>query len=332
MGMMTAMRALIDNGQYFDRIMYFYRMFSYDRAYNGLDILIEPAKISRISTQSIDGLLCALRQYGRQGEKSFLIATHGNPRGLPIRVRFGNVATLNADLMDALSNALSSSPRTWQEGRDFAMSYQDRAGGSRVFQNQQQLDNLLTLIQDIRQQRLEHLEFRGCNIGAGPALQALHRLLGAQITAAPTAKFLWARLSTARQRAISAERFARLVARLPPGRRTFSRAQCYGGSSPDNDIVVALGIGRDSIQLIARDGPSIKGWTQAYLQESTLFATGREPPGGGYRPGGYLPIIGFLTPNGRYPFVVPGDAFHYTDYLAHVMEPPRWAALQASLP
>lgn len=319
---MTEMRALIDSRQYFDRIMYCYRMFSHDRAYNGDDILIEPARITRFSTQSIAGLLEKLIQYGQVGERSFLIATHGNQNGLPIRIRPNNAATLNSDIMDALGRALGTTPATRQAGRDYAMSYQ--ADGLPVFGNEQHLDTLLELIRRVRQLRLERLEFRGCNIGAGPALAALHRLLGAQITAGPTVQFIWTRLSTANVRTINAQRFADQLARLPPDRRTFNRVDCYGGSSPDNDIVVALGIDGETIQLIARDRAVLKGWTQAYLQLPTLFALGREPAGGGYRPGGYLPIVGLLTPSGRYPFVVPGDGFRYTEYLAYQMQPPQW--------
>ena len=75
---MVNMRALIDNRRYFDRIEYYYRMFSYDLTYYTEDILIEPRKITRISTRSIADLLRALVRYGRQGERQFLIATHGN--------------------------------------------------------------------------------------------------------------------------------------------------------------------------------------------------------------------------------------------------------------
>lgn len=319
---MIAMHALVDNQRYFDRIAQYYRMFSYDCAYNADGILIEPAKITRISTQSISSLLQALITFGQRGERSFLIATHGNPDGLPIRIRSSNAATMNSDIMDSLTQALDGNAVTSRTGRDFAMSYE--ANGARVFQSTQQLDDLLNLLRRVRGIRLERLEFRGCNIGAGRALRSLHRLFGAQITAGPTVQFIWARLSTASYRTISANQFAAQLARLPPERRTFSRVDCYRGSSPDNDSVVAIGIDRDSIQLIARSRDDIKGWTQAYLQQSILFAMGQEPPGGGYRPGGYLPIIGFRTANGRFPLVVPGDLFNYTAYLAYEMLPPQW--------
>jgi hypothetical protein len=316
------MYALVDDRRYFDRIAQYYRMFSFDCAYNAEGILIEPAKIARISTQSFSSLLQALIQFGQRGEKSFLIATHGNPLGLPIRIRTSNAATINSDMMDSLTRALDGDAGTRQAGRDFAMSY--AANGARVFQSTQQLDELLNLLRRVRGIRLERLEFRGCNIGAGSALRSIHRLLGAQITAGPTVQFIWTRLSTATYRSTSAVQFAEQLARLPPARRTFTRVDCYRGSSPDNDNVVAIGIDGETIRLIARSQDDIKGWTQAYLQQSILFAMGQEPPGGGYRPGGYLPIVGFLTPNGRFPFVVPGDIFNYTEYLTFEMQPPQW--------
>lgn len=321
---MVNMRALIDNRRYFNRIEYYYRMFSHDLTYYADNILIEPRKITRISTRSISRLLRALLQYGRQEEKHFLIATHGNPHGLPIRIRSNSAATLNSDIMDRLNEAITGNAPTRQAARQFAMSYQ--AGGTHVFQNEQQLDDLLGLIRSVQQLRLEHLEFRGCNIGAGPALRSLHRLLGARLTAGPTVQFMWIRLSTANQRASSEDQFARGLANLPPDRRTFTRVDCYRAGAPgdDNDNVVAFGIAGNAVQLIARSPDMIKGWTQAYLQQPTLFALNREPPGGGYRPGGYLPFVAFLTPNGRYPFVVPGDVFDYTEYLAYQMQPAQW--------
>jgi len=319
---MVAMRALIDDRQYFNRIEYYYQMFSHDRTYYNEDIEIEPSKISRISTTAISALLQALIQYGQRGEKSFIIATHGNPNGLPIRIRRQNAATLNADVMDALVEAMSSNPTVRTRGRDFAMTYQ--ANGATVFQNQQQLDEILNLSRSVRQLRLEHLEFRGCNIGAGPALRSLHQLLGSRVTAGPTVQFMWTRLSTASYRSIIADQFARQVARLPPERRTFTDVDCYRAGDLGNtgEDVLAIGLSGDTIQLVVRSRDMIKGWSQAYLQNNILFAVGREPAGGGYRPGGYLPFVGFLTPNGRYPFVVPGDSFEYTACLAYEMQLP----------
>ena len=316
---MVTMQALIDNRRYFDRIEYYYRMFSFDLTYYTDSILIEPRRINRISTRSISSLLQTLLQYGRQ-EKHFLIATHGNPNGLPIRIRAANAATMNSDFMDKLDEALGGSANA----RQYAMSYE--ANGARVFQNEQQLDDLLNLIRSVRQLRLEHLEFRGCNIGAGPALRSLHKLLGARLTAAPTVQFMWTRLATTSYRSISAGRFQRELQRLPPDRRTFTRIDCYSADTgtKGDEIVVAIGLAGNSIRLIARDTNIIKGWTQAYLQRSILFALGQEPPGGGYRPRGYLPFVGFLTPTGRHPFVVPGDLFDYTSCLAYEMQPPRW--------
>jgi len=322
---MIEMRALIDDRRSFDRIMYYYQMFSFDTSYNGDDILIQPSHITRVSTRSIVGLLRALALFGQRGEKNFVIATHGNPHGLPIRIRSSNGATMNSDFMASLTRAVSGNAATRRRGRDEAMSY--AAGGADVFGNERQLDELLELVQDVRQQRLGRLEFRGCNIGAGPALRSLHELLGAEITVGPTVQFIWARLSTAHIRTIDAARFEELVATMPPNRRRFTRVDCYRASTEANDDGVAIALDGDQIRLAARSPDMIKGWTQAYLQQPTLFALGREPPGGGYRAGHYLPFVGFSTTNGPLPFVVPGDAFAYSQYLASQMQPARWVPL-----
>jgi hypothetical protein len=136
--MSTNMRALIDSASYFNYVRDYYRMFSYDTDFSGGTILIEPAKIVRFSTQSIDGLLRELIRYGGVQERSFLIVTHGNQNGLPIRIDPANPATLQHTIMDALSDCLSDDPVARASGRQSAMLYQ--AGGHRVFANATELN------------------------------------------------------------------------------------------------------------------------------------------------------------------------------------------------
>jgi hypothetical protein len=64
-------------------------------------------------------------------------------------------------------------------------------------------------------------------------------------------------------------------------------------------------------------GPdAILGWTQSYLDPTLNWVFGRQPPGGGYRRRGELPIIGFWNPtNVEYPFVFAGDGPHYLEHL-----------------
>lgn len=325
---MINMRALVDGEHYFDRVAAFYRMFSGDVCYYGDNILIEPAKVTRVIYRSITDLLGVLRQFGHRGEKQFLIVSHGNPDGLPLRIVAANRATMNADFMDYLSDALAGRAA----GRRNAMAYADDSGRA-VFANEQRLDAFLDLVREVRQLQMEHLEFRGCNLGAGPALKAIHTLLGARLTAAPKVRFVWSQFPTVGIRG-TPDWLRRQIDTLPPDKRLFNRVDCLrAGSEParETENVLALAIsgfdgqGRPTgLQILALNSDIIKGFTQSYLQPVVDFAIGQQPPGGGYRPGGLLPIIGFHTPQGMKPFVLPGDGFEYTDQIAYEMAPPTW--------
>lgn len=322
---MISMRALIDARRSFDRVEAFYRMFSFDLTYYGDNIVIEPRRITRVQYSSIASMLNALIRFSRQGENRFLIISHGNPQGLPIRIVPNNAATMGAELMNRMSGALDGR----DSDREWAMSYADNSG-RHVFRDERQLDDLLDLIRNVRRQRIEHIEFRGCNIGAGPALQAVHRLFGSRLTAAPTVQFLWSRLSTAHVRG-TPQWLREHIAQMPAVRRQFNWIDCL--RSPQNiadneQAVFALAVARDGdnegFRLLALNSDVIKGWTQSYLQPLVLFAAGQEPAGGGYRRGGFLPLIGFSTPRDRhYPFVFPGDGSYYTNYLQYEIDGTR---------
>jgi hypothetical protein len=315
------MRALIAEDRYFDRVEAFYATFSHDLTASNETILVEPQKINRVSVRSIDGILDALINFGRRGEKDFLIATHGNPQGLPIPLRAGSPVTMNHDIMDDLAAALGGSAAK----RSALLSMVALGGGGQVFRNEGQLDALLAKLRAVRQQQIEHLEFRGCNIGAGPALRSVHRLLGARITDAPTVQFMWTSLSTAHIRTVSAAQFRADLRPLGPDRREFTASEIYrasAGADPD-EVMVAIGITATTIRIAARSRDMVLGFAQSYLQDPILFALDQRPPGGGYRPGGRLPMVAFKTTSGRLPFVLPGDGFGYTDFLARQIELPR---------
>jgi hypothetical protein len=326
---MISMRAIIDRRRGFDRTEHYYRMFSWDVSYNAENILIEPRKITRVAFRSIADLLRAILRYGRDGENRFLIVSHGNPEGLPIRIAAGNTATLNSNIMQDLSEALGGSAQARRNARENIMSYGDDHG-RRVFQNTGQMDELLGLIQDVRRMQIEHIEFRGCSIGAGPALRAVHRLLGSHLTAAPRVQFIWSRLRTAGVHG-TPQWLRERVSQMSPVRRQFTWVDCLrspGGSASANETVFALAVtgqGDDQgFQLNALNVDVIQGWSQSYLQPLVYFAGGQQPPGGGYRRGGFLPFIAFSTPNdAQYPFVFPGDGFRYTAQLAYEIGPPR---------
>lgn len=321
---MVEARALIDRSNYFNPVEAYYEQFSYDLTASNERIDVPPSKIHRIGVRSVQDLLDALVRFGRRGEKNFLIATHGNPNGLPLRLRSGNPVTFNADIMDDMARAIAGAG----SARSDLLDMQSLAG-QKVFQNAAQLDRILDAIRTIRGFQLGLLEFRGCNIGAGPALPALHRLFGAYLTDGPTVQFFWSNLSTSNIRTVSDAHFQTWLSALGPGRRVFTDIDCYragdlSGTATSGSAgvpAVALGVSGQNIRINARSRDMVKGFSQSYLQNPILFALGEEPAGGGYRPGGRLAITGFLTPTGPRPFVIVGDSFGYTDFIARQITP-----------
>ncbi len=166
--------------------------------------------------------------------------------------------------MNNLNNALEGNAG----GRRDAMSYADNSV-VRVFQNEHRLDELLGLIRDVRQLQIEHIEFRGCNIVAGPALSAVHHLLGARLTAAPRVRFICNLLSTAGVQD-TPDWLHNQISQLPPVRRLFTYVDCLRspeGSLPDTEVAFALAVtnqgNNQSFQLFASNTDVIQGWTQS---------------------------------------------------------------------
>ena len=91
---MVEMRALIAQDRYFDPVAQCYTTFSHDLTASNENIVIEPARIHRIAVQSIDGVLDALINFGRRGDKSFVIGTHGNPKATLIKSTASTLHTL----------------------------------------------------------------------------------------------------------------------------------------------------------------------------------------------------------------------------------------------
>ena len=321
---MVEMRALISRDGYFNPVEAYYNQFNHDRTASNEYIEVPPSMTTRVRLRSVSDLFAAIRRFGMRGEKSFIIGTHGNPNGLPIRIRQGNPVTLNAPIMQDMSRALAGSDRA----REDLLNMISLPGNSRVFRNAAELDSMLGDIRTIRGFRLDTLEFRGCNIGAGPALRALHKLLGARITDGPRVQFFWSTLPTAGIGNLNSRQFANRLSTMGPDRRVFTDTECYraGDLAPADDPhadtpAVVIGIQGQGIRLNARSRDVLAGFAQAYLQNPVLWVIGERPPGGGYRPGNRISIIGFLTPTGRLPFVIPGDGFTYTDFISREINP-----------
>jgi hypothetical protein len=65
--------------------------------------------------------------------------------------------------------------------------------GKKLFTKESQVDDLLSLIKDVRGGQIELIEFRCCNLGAGAGLKKIHKLFGSKITAAPKTKYVFLR-------------------------------------------------------------------------------------------------------------------------------------------
>ena len=221
----------------FENAARFYQMFSTDVSYYGAQILVEGKKISRVTMSSVVDLLNALKKQLLAGEKHFLIACHGSPEGLLIRAAPGHTTTLTDKILDRLLAAADDETGA----RDTLLGTTDKSG-KKLFTKESQVDDLLSLIKDVRGGQIELIEFRCCNLGAGAGLKKIHKLFGSKITAAPKTKYVFLRGTfggKAKLPKSEAQWNAQLkhnadqIGRLPPNRRTFtSRMSVVRGRPP----------------------------------------------------------------------------------------------------
>jgi hypothetical protein len=313
----TPFQAIID--QNLTTVLAYYRMYSTDNTWTGT-MSIGPAAITPVALMSFEELLRALRNQLRRGNKDFLIGSHGNPSGFPYPVVPGAATTANADLLDDLGKVIAGD----REKRRDVLRYRSSSNNALVFSSERQLDDFLGIVKEVRQLGIEHLEFRACNIGAGPALRAIHKFLGSQHTVAPKVYYIWSNIRTAGMHG-SSEYMRRQVGRLPPLRRVFSRDDCYMATSDTasgTDPAFLMGASQnaqgkaENAVVYALSTDAVFGFSQAYLEDWVYFAVGQRPAGGGYRRGGNLPITGFWTPTSiDFPFVFAGDGPKYLEQL-----------------
>jgi hypothetical protein len=316
----------------FDFAAKFYQMFSTDVSYYGDQILVEGKRISRVTMHSVADLLNALKMQLAVGEKQFLIACHGSPDGLLIKAAPGHATTLTGEMLDRLLDAVDNA----SGARGKLLGTTD-ALGKKLFTKESQVDDLLTLIKDVRAGRIELVEFRCCNLGAGAGLRKIHKLLGSRITAAPKVKYVWLEGTfggkakppkTSTQWDAQLKHNAKMIGNLPPNKRTFTRDNCAmpANSFADGSEVVAGisvtkegSLNRYDLTGYFQDWEAVKGWTQIFLENSYYYPFGRKPPGGGFSAGGKLYIIGFYAPGGALPFVFAGDGFRFTEQIGYEM-------------
>jgi hypothetical protein len=317
----------------FENAARFYQMFSTDVTYYGDQILVEGKKISRVTMSSVVDLLNALKKQLLAGEKHFLIACHGSPEGLLIRAAPGHTTTLTDKILDRLLAAADDETGA----RDTLLGTTDKSG-KKLFTKESQVDDLLSLIKDVRGGQIELIEFRCCNLGAGAGLKKIHKLFGSKITAAPKTKYVFLRGTfggKAKLPKSEAQWNAQLkhnadqIGRLPPNRRTFTRDNCnmpFISFADGTEVVAGLAvtkegdINRYDLTGYFQDWDAVKGWTQVYLENSFYYPFGRTPPGGGFSAHGTLYVIGFYTPDTPVrPFVFAGDGFGYTERIAYEM-------------
>ena len=180
---MIDIRALIMSPA-FENAARFYQMFSTDVTYYGDQILVEGKKISRVTMSSVVDLLNALKKQLLAGEKHFLIACHGSPEGLLIRAAPGHTTTLTDKILDRLLAAADDETGA----RDTLLGTTDKSG-KKLFTKESQVDDLLSLIKDVRGGQIELIEFRCCNLGAGAGLKKIHKLFRGNLTTAARPKF-----------------------------------------------------------------------------------------------------------------------------------------------
>jgi hypothetical protein len=317
------MIALIDGT--FTEMFAYYRMFSCDETWTG-HIEIQARDVHRIDLPSFEQLLVHLRDYLRRGYTEFLVGMHGAVDQLPYPIIAGTDVATDLDALTTLQKAADGGDGAKRD----ALSWESVRFKRRVFANAGRLDRLLEVLGEIRRSRIDHLEIRGCNIGAGTCLEALHKCLNSKYTVAPTVTFFSGMLRTSPHTNTAAQ-LRHAISTLGPSNRVFSQSDCLLPSSshgsPD-DPALALRWTEVSVRPHRFDGAvralspaAILGWAKTYLENSFYYPVGKIPPGGGYRRGGNLPIIGMWTPGKDKPFLFPGDGFDYLKTLATQVSP-----------
>jgi hypothetical protein len=320
------MKALILRG--LDTVAAYYRMFTFDTSYWYGDFTFAQSDVVVTAFPSFLDMLRTIRTYQTQGETEFLIGCHGNPNGLPIPLVPGTPVTSNHDLLDLLSSAADGSDRDRTQ-----LSRITSESGRAVFRNAQILDDLIGVIQDVRRNRITRLEFRACNIAAGPALAAIHQVLGSEYTVAPDVLFVWVTVRPGRIHAAGnvGQQFAQFRERLRTlgsPRRIFSWDDCWmpstswpsGVTGTDPALAMSIAVrpatGRPgTLHFDAVNQDVVFNWAHSHLWSAVSFACGQLPPGGGYVRGRNLPLIGLWTGNSSLPHVFPGDGSDYTAHL-----------------
>jgi hypothetical protein len=317
-GRMPNLVALIDAN--FPEMIAFYRTFSSDETWTG-HIEIQPRDVHAIQLTSFEALLTQLRDYLQRGSRQFLVGMHGYTDSLPYPITVGTGVSPDVEVMDLLRRAADGN----NDAKGKVLTWEDDKR-RKVFPNADRADRLINLLRDIRRSRIDHLEIRGCNIGAGGALKALHDCLNSRHTVAPNVTLVSGLMRTAALRTNTQVALSKQTAGLGTAKRTFSRTDCFLPASsragPD-DLAMGLRFTEVSLRphrfgfgISALNQDAIQGWTRHFCESSYYYFVGSKPPGGGYKIGSNLPLIGMWTPKGKLPFLFPGDGSEYLGVLA----------------
>jgi hypothetical protein len=316
--------ALIDSN--FANMINYYRTFSCDATWVG-HIQIQPSDVHPFAYTSFEALLVQLRNYLRAGKNRFLIGTHGYPEQLPYPIIAGTDVAADVEFLNAVGGAAKGD----EKQREKILTWQSATTNQNVFANGARLQQFIDVLREVRGNRIQHLEIRGCNMGAGGALGALHDCLNSIYTVAPTVTFMSGMLRTQMQNRTEAQ-VRTAVTNMAPEVRTYTRTDCVMPFSPSSGSdSLALGMRwtetsvhphRFSSEVHALSMEAVRGWTKTALENSFYYPSGGLPPGGGYRPlGAILPIIAMWTPGDPKPYVFPGDGFDYLGKLATKFAP-----------
>jgi hypothetical protein len=318
---MPSVIALIDRN--FTDMISYYKTFSSDETWTG-HIEIQPRDVHPFHYVSFEALLVQLRNQLRNGRTEFLVGTHGYPTQLPYPVIQGTDVAADVQLLNDLELAAQGN----NAAKANLLGVQS-SKNKNVFANAARLEELLAVLREVRSNRIEHLEIRGCNIGAGSALQALHQCLNSKYTVAPTVTLMSGVLSTHMPNKTAAQLLT-AVNKMAPVQRVYSKVDCLisVGGNDSGDLALGMRWTEVSVHphrftgaLNALSMEAVKGWTKTALESSFYYVTGKVPPGGGYRLGLPLPLIALWTPNQSKPYLFPGDGYAYLGNLAAVATP-----------
>jgi hypothetical protein len=256
-------KALIINDRFGEQALNFYRRFPEERVDKVISIIVEQPELIRISLDTLLQSILDNWANKRFEGPDLVLVSHGNERGLTMRLFPGHRTDSRSDCLETLM-------------RDDTT----REKASKLYLKEAQVDRLVGKMNRVRTLKLGYVEFRGCNIGLQYRnLEILRKFLGAVSVSGPdllsTYGFVTVEIAKSNRRMEAwLSKFGKEahVSTFPEGRFAFH-------NNPNSHIIQAITEALAVLPLwikkfLNKNAPnSLEGWMRARLPVHYLTDT-----------------------------------------------------------